>query len=220
MTQTATVTLRTDCNSLLIYNGMSSNFGGNTGKVWTTFTSSQNFNYGISRYYADWSCSNICCCNYHCQCSWQLSFTLILDFALVSNDHQYNCQFTTCTSCRSDYIFYNNYCRTPINYCKAFLSITNLNQINMDYYFSNNLCKTCAQTIPNCLTCSALTVCTSCINGYALDSLEQCILCSSFPGMSNCQTCSDNQTCTLCTSTQYALDAGAKCSLCASFTGL
>jgi hypothetical protein len=204
MDQSATVTLRTNCSQLYIQGTYQTSFGGNTGKIWTTFVSTQNFPYSMNQRFFDSSCSNKCCCscdtyscwNYHCYCSWQLSFSLTLDFASVPADHQYNCQYTTCTSCRSDYISLNGYCRTPINYCKAVLGISNLNIINMDYYFLNNQCKTCAQTITNCVTCSALSVCTLCNTGYAIDTTNKCQTCASF--ITNCSTCSSNSTCLVC----------------------
>lgn len=90
----------------------------------------------------------------------------------------------------------------------------------MGYYLENGICKPCSGISPNCLQCSDSINCqvciigfaepncamcslgktgfncSSCIEGYFLESVKVCTLCSTIN--SQCLICSSNKTCSKC----------------------
>ncbi|CAD8125900.1 unnamed protein product [Paramecium sonneborni] len=82
-------------------------------------------------------------------------------------------------------------------------------------FLSSNICQVCQQP---CKTCTSLNSCTSCIEGYCMDSNNTCQVCSS-----DCNTCMNNNTkCTSCKVGYYLKDdrcfeCDSNCIECTSF---
>jgi len=111
------------------------------------------------------------------------------------------CPFQTCQRCDSDYqcavcnpqYYFNNVSNSCMSCQSNCLNCTNstiCTQCSVGYYIYNNSCPACPL---NCGQCNQ-TNCISCLSGYGLTSLGQCITCN----VGNCLSCSDNNVCSQC----------------------
>lgn len=123
---------------------------------------------------------------------------------------------SSCLSCFGTFFLQNNACVT----CNASSNCLTCENSNLSqctscpYGFSLATNKTCVSGCPlNCLSCSNSSVCTVCIEGYAVNSKGSCLPC-----LSNCRGCSglSNGVCLSCGSGFY-LNNNQVCSLCSNF---
>lgn len=172
-------------------------------------------------------CINSCasCSQYDPSVCFSCSFTDYLDNSSSCQACPSVCKtcssLTTCLSCPSGYVFYQNWCYATLSYpCSAqiqstctqcfapyYLSIgscvidTSCNATStciscpLNYYLSSNKCLPCLTDSTLCNYCKPTdpSVCLACIVGYYLGADSTCVACST--AQTGCSKCSTGNVC-------------------------
>jgi hypothetical protein len=106
------------------------------------------------------------------------------------------------SSCENGYYLSDSYCKNCLLNCITCSSASDCSACKSGYYLNVSVL-TCNPCPAGCSSCNQYTptYCTSCENGYQLDSSNSCtaVTCS----ISNCQYCSSNSSCAQCASFYY-----------------